>query len=133
MSDKQQKHKPEKDSFIKYYVINPIVNTGEVFVTFIEWCWLKATGAWWCHHCSKWHGRRVRKYLYHDIICDCHIDRNICSLGRDATLNGDVQPNTDKRGDLKIIEDEITNAAEQLVRDAYEQLYKEGVYKDLAN
>lgn len=123
MQHEQQsrKEKPEKDSFIEYYILNPIIDIGDLIVTFFKWCWLKATGAWWCHHCSKWHGRRVRKYIYHDIICNTHIDRNICSLGRDAARNDNVQPNPDKRGDIKRMEDEVEKAmceiCEQISKD----------------
>lgn len=70
------KDKPTKDSFFKFYIVWPLLNVGEDIRHCTVGAWRWFTGAWYCEHCERYHGRRVHKY---DLG-----DWPVCSIGLEA-------------------------------------------------
>ena len=54
--------KPETAPLFRYYFIEPIQDLGWEILDTLECFWRWFTGAWYCDHCKKYHGRRVTKY-----------------------------------------------------------------------
>jgi len=94
--------------------------------------WRKLTGAWWCDHCETYHGRRVHKFMYHDFVCNTHIDKYMCSLGRNAMLAErrsyeDLLTAEAKIEHIKQAANGLNNMAKQVAQAARD------INKDLAN
>lgn len=79
---KRRKQKPEKDSFIEFYIIWPIQDAVQAVAEFIRGITRRITGAWWCGHCKTYHGRRVHKYHIQKQGFLSLYDSDVCSLGR---------------------------------------------------
>lgn len=77
----KKKQKPEATPFFQFYFVDPIRDLGYEFTDCIQSLWIWLNDMWYCDHCKKFHGRRVHKHVHHDVICDTHIDKYICSLG----------------------------------------------------
>ena len=107
--------KPEKVSWLTYYVGWPIRDFINTLNEAVEKARIKFMGGWYCEYCHKAHGRRVYRYklLFLDInkgvtVNDKHeqiggsdtSDRYVCSLGRDAILNEDWKPTPPALGDM---------------------------------
>lgn len=99
--------KPEKVSWLTYYVGWPIRDFINTLSEAVETARIKFMGGWYCEYCHKVHGRRVYRYKLlflnsnkdvtvsdkHELIGGSDTsDRYVCSLGRDAILNEDWKP-----------------------------------------
>ena len=93
---------PEKVSWLRYYIAQPISNICSALDERVSTLWIKMKGGWYCEYCGKVHSRRVYKYNCLDTnlstaagslrdISD-EPGRFVCSLGRDAVLNEDWEP-----------------------------------------
>ena len=93
---------PEKVSWLRYYIAQPISNICSALGEHISTLYIKLTGGWYCEYCGKVHSRRVYKYNCLDTnlstaagslrdISD-EPGRFVCSLGRDAVFNEDWKP-----------------------------------------
>lgn len=98
---------PEKVSWLKYYIAQPIESICNALGECISTVWIKLKGGWYCEYCHKIHGRRVYKYKlmflssgkdvavsdkYELIDISDRPDKYVCSLGRDAVLNEGWKP-----------------------------------------
>ena len=109
--------RPERVSWLKYYIAQPIKSICDALGEHISALWIKLKGGWYCEYCHKVHSRRIYKYN----CLDAHLDlaagtlrdisdepgRFVCSLGRDAVLNEGWKPQNIAIGD-KIISDLMT-------------------------
>lgn len=99
--------KPEKVSWLTYYVGWPIRDFINTLSEAVEKARIKFMGGWYCEYCHKVHGRRVYRYKLlflnsnegvtvsdeHELIGGSDTsDGYVCSLGRDAVLNEDWKP-----------------------------------------
>lgn len=66
--------KPDKVPFFEFYIA-PI---GDAVCNLVTSLWHLIIGAWWCDHCGKYHGRRVRQFR---IFKPFSAYDNVCSLG----------------------------------------------------
>ena len=93
---------PERISWLKYYIAQPIISICNVLGEHISTLWIKLKGGWYCEYCHKMHNRRVYKYNCLDTNLDTATGtlrdisnepgRFVCSLGRDAVFNEDWKP-----------------------------------------
>lgn len=105
---------PEKVSWLKYYIAQPIESICNALGECISTVWIKLKGGWYCEYCHKIHGRRVYKYKlmflssgkdvavsdkYELIDISDRPDKYVCSLGRDAVLNEGWKPTNITLGD----------------------------------
>lgn len=105
---------PEKVSWLKYYIAQPISNICEALDECISTMRIKLKGGWYCAYCGKIHNRRVYKYNCLDANLDTATGslrdisdepgRFVCSLGRDAALHEGWEPQNVTLGD-KILSD----------------------------
>lgn len=110
-------NRPERVSWLKYYIAQPIKDIADALGECVATAWIKLKGGWYCEYCHKVHSRRIYKYN----CLDAHLDlaagslrdisdepgRFVCSLGRDAALNEGWKPQNIAIGD-KIISDLMT-------------------------
>lgn len=98
---------PEKVSWLKYYIAQPIKGICDALGECVATAWIKLKGGWYCEYCHKIHGRRVYKYKLmflssgkdvavsdkYELIDISDIpDKYVCSLGRGAVLNEGWKP-----------------------------------------
>ena len=105
-------NRPEKVSWLKYYIAQPIKGLCEALNERISTLRIKLKGGWYCEYCGKIHNRRIYKYNCLDANLDTvtgtlrdisdEPGRFVCSLGRDAVFNEDWKPQNIMIGD-KII------------------------------
>lgn len=53
-----------KDSFVKYYIINPII---DIYYNFLE----NLLDYWWCSRCKKYHSPRIVQYWRYTSKSSC--------------------------------------------------------------
>lgn len=107
--------KPEKVSWLTYYVGWPIRDFINTLSEAVEKARIKFMGGWYCEYCHKVHGRRVYKYklifsnngddvatsdTYTLMDISNEPGKFVCSLGRDAVLNEDWKPTPPALGDM---------------------------------
>ena len=107
-------NRPEKVSWLKYYIAQPIKGLCEALNERISTLRIKLKGGWYCEYCGKIHNRRIYKYNCLDANLDTvtgtlrdisdEPGRFVCSLGRDAALHEGWEPQNVTLGD-KIISD----------------------------
>lgn len=100
---------PERESWLKYYIVQPIESICDALGECTSTAWIKLKGGWYCEYCGKIHNRRVYKYKYLDANLDTATGslRDIsdepgifvCSLGRDAALHEGWKPKNITLGD----------------------------------
>lgn len=105
---------PERVSWLKYYIVQPVRGICDVLGERISTMWIKLKGGWYCEYCGKVHSRRVYKYNCLDAKLDTATGslrdisdepgKFVCSLGRDAALNEGWKPQNVTIGD-KILSD----------------------------
>ena len=100
---------PEKVSWLKYYIAQPIESICNALGDLLSTLWIKMKGGWYCEYCHKVHCRRVYKYkiLYKPSLGGTNVDvsnngtlrdiadephKYVCSLGRDAIMNNTWTP-----------------------------------------
>ena len=100
---------PEKVSWLKYYIAQPIESICNALGDLLSTLWIKMKGGWYCEYCHKVHCRRVYKYkiLYKSSLGGTNVDvsnngtlrdiadephKYVCSLGRDAIMNNTWTP-----------------------------------------
>lgn len=108
---------PERVSWLRYYIAQPIISICNALGECISTVWIKLKGGWYCEYCGKIHNRRVYKYNCLDAnlgtatgslrdISD-EPGRFVCSLGCDAALHEGWKPINITLGD-KILSDLMT-------------------------
>ena len=100
---------PEKVSWLKYYIAQPIKSVCEELDERISTMRIKLKGGWYCEYCGKIHNRRIYKYNCLDANLDTvtgslrdisdEPGRFVCSLGRDAALHEGWEPQNVTLGD----------------------------------
>ena len=108
---------PERVSWLKYYIAQPIESICNALGECVSTAWIKLKGGWYCEYCGKIHNRRVYKYNCLDANLDTvtgslrdisdEPGRFVCSLGRDAALHEGWKPKNITLGD-KILSDLMT-------------------------
>ena len=100
---------PEKVSWLKYYIAQPIESICNALGDLLSTLWIKMKGGCYCEYCHKVHCRRVYKYkiLYKPSLGGTNVDvsnngtlrdiadephKYVCSLGRDAIMNNTWTP-----------------------------------------
>lgn len=140
----KNKQKPTKDSFIKFYIVWPIQNRLKDVTNFFKWVWRKITGAWWCDHCNKCHGRRVHKFQLHsNLELGYGISAYkpcVCSLGMHRRWTIDSSPLKDIQSakakidtavvNVKRLSENLQQVADDIAKARGDELQQ---YKDLAN
>ena len=146
MQDKQHKKdnkKPDKDPFIKYYILWPIQSLGEELFSAIKWVWRKLSGAWWCDHCETYHGRRVHRFLLKPNEVQetlkkwgYYEDKYVCSLWKDThKWHMESSPYDDLQDTKAKIETDNIKQAGSVLSNIAKQAAQaaQDINKDLAN
>ena len=79
----KQEQKPEQIPWFDYYIKRPLQGVYDLCAQAGEEIlevWYTLTGAWYCSHCEKYHGRRVYKNAKFDMRAFKGITY-VCSLG----------------------------------------------------
>ena len=80
---RSKKLKPDKEPFIDFYIVSPIETLIDGIIDFFSWVWRTLSGAWYCSHCKRYHGRRVHKFLLRRTLFHMMYDEDpdyVCSL-----------------------------------------------------
>lgn len=91
---RHQTPKPEQTSFLRFYLLDPVSDLGAELADVLQGIWHRLCGAWWCDHCQRYHGRRVKRWdILHSSLrsrpCislnEVELNtRSVCSLGFQA-------------------------------------------------
>lgn len=96
----KQDQKPEQIPFFEYYFMAPLRSIRrsirEHIVEEAQEIYYTLTGAWYCSHCEKYHGRRVYKNTKFDIRSFKGVVY-VCSLG--LTNNKEEETKSNDRAD----------------------------------
>lgn len=86
--------KPEQTSFWRFYFVNPFIVLGADLAELFYQLYIHVTGHWYCEYCNKYHARRVHVFQISgkNTLVTSGVEVPVCSLGRDALIQGTFHP-----------------------------------------